>query len=192
MPYKDWTASKPSKCRDSFHDFSCRLIRTRQFSFLFHSFLVWRFCFLKTIVVLLFLSGLFIFAPVIVSSSSRAADSSALQEHHLRLYHTHTGEHIDIVYRRGDRYLPEAEEQLDRFLRDHRTGRSSTMILMFSTFFPISLPAVVRPDAEIDIICGYRNLSSNEFLRARLLNRPRTASTCRLTRLTSASQELTP
>jgi uncharacterized protein YcbK (DUF882 family) len=62
---------------------------------------------LKTIAVLLFCSV--IFAPAIFGSSSRVADSSALQERHLRLYHTHTGEHIDIVYRRGDHYLPEAE-----------------------------------------------------------------------------------
>ena len=124
---------------------------------------------MKTIVVLLFFSGLFIFifAPVIVSSSSRAADSSALQEHHLRLYHTHTGEHIDIVYRRGDRYLPEAEEQLDRFLRDHRTGQVKHYDPHVFDILSDLAAAVGRPDAEIDIICGYRNPSSNEFLRAR-------------------------
>ncbi|MGA9802650.1 MAG: DUF882 domain-containing protein, partial [Terriglobales bacterium] len=122
---------------------------------------------MKTIVVLLFFSGLFIFAPVIVSSSSRAADSPALQEHHLRLYHTHTGEHIDIVYRRGDRYLPEAEEQLDRFLRDHRTGQVKHYDPRVFDILSDLAAAVGRPDAEIDIICGYRNPSSNEFLRAR-------------------------
>jgi hypothetical protein len=53
---------------------------------------------LKTIAALLF--SCVIFAPVIFSGPSRAADSPALQEHHLRLFHTHTGEHIDIVYRR--------------------------------------------------------------------------------------------
>ena len=122
---------------------------------------------MKTIVVLLFFSGLSICAPVIFSSSSSAADSSALQEHHLRLYHTHTGEHIDIVYRRGDRYLPEAEAQLDRFLRDHRTDQVKHYDPHVFDILSDLAAAVGHPDAEIDIICGYRNPSSNEFLRAR-------------------------
>jgi hypothetical protein len=43
---------------------------------------------LKTIAVFLFSSVLFIFAGILFSSSSYAADSSTMQEHHLRLYHT--------------------------------------------------------------------------------------------------------
>ena len=45
-------------------------------------------------------------------------------EYRLRLYHTHTKERMDILYRRGDAYVPEALPQLDRFLRDHRTGQA--------------------------------------------------------------------
>jgi uncharacterized protein YcbK (DUF882 family) len=122
---------------------------------------------LKAIAVFLFSSVLFMFAAIIFSSFSRAADSSALQEHHLRLYHTHTGEHIDIVYRRGDRYLAEAQAQLDYFLRDHRTG--DIMHYDHHVFDILSdlAAAVGHPDAEIDIICGYRAPWSNEFLRAR-------------------------
>ena len=45
-------------------------------------------------------------------------------EHRLRLFHTHTGERIDIVFRRGDTYIPGAISQLDNFLRDHRTGET--------------------------------------------------------------------
>ena len=43
-------------------------------------------------------------------------------DYRLRFYHTHTGERLDVVYRRGDQYIPEALEALDYFLRDHRTG----------------------------------------------------------------------
>src|SRR5208337_1588483 len=64
--------------RDSFHDFPCRLIRTRQFSFLFHSFLVWRICFLKTIVVLLFFYGLFAFITRILGSTLRSFTVAAI------------------------------------------------------------------------------------------------------------------
>jgi len=94
-------------------------------------------------------------------------DVSTAEVHRLRLYHTHTGERIDIVYRRGPTYLPEAEEQLDDFLRDHRTGAVKHYDPRVFDLLADLASAVGRPDAEIDIICGYRSPSSNEFLRAR-------------------------
>jgi len=120
---------------------------------------------LKTIATLLFCSVLF--ASVILSGPSHTPDSPALQERHLRLFHTHSGEHIDIVYRRGDHYLPEAESQLDLFLRDHRTGDVKQYDPHVFDILSDLAAAVGRPDAEIDVICGYRTARSNEFLRAR-------------------------
>jgi uncharacterized protein YcbK (DUF882 family) len=99
-------------------------------------------------------------------NSVLAADSSA-QEHHLRLYHTHTGERIDIIYRRGDQYLPEAEAQLDHFLRDHRTGEVKHYDPHVFDILSDLAAAVGHPNGEIEIICGYRTPWSNEFLRAR-------------------------
>jgi uncharacterized protein YcbK (DUF882 family) len=86
--------------------------------------------------------------------------------HRLRLYHTHTGERIDIVYRRGDVFLPEAEEQLDYFLRDHRTGEVKHYDPRVFDILSELTAAVGRPGAEIQIICGYRTPWSNEFLRS--------------------------
>jgi uncharacterized protein YcbK (DUF882 family) len=87
-------------------------------------------------------------------------------EHRLRLYHTHTGERIDIVYRRGDVFLPEAEEQLDHFLRDHRTGEVKHYDPRVFDILSELTAAVGRPGGEIQIICGYRTPWSNEFLRS--------------------------
>jgi uncharacterized protein YcbK (DUF882 family) len=98
---------------------------------------------------------------------SRAADEFGTQEHHIRLYHTHTGERIDIVYRRGDSYLPDAEALLDHFLRDHRTGDVKHYDPHVFDILSDLSAAVGHPNAEIDIICGYRTPLSNEFLRAR-------------------------
>ena len=109
-------------------------------------------------------------ALVLAANPYRAKEqpeSSSNQDHHLRLYHTHTSEHIDIVYRRGDTYLPEAEERLDNFLRDHRTGEVKHFDPHVFDILSDVAAAVGRPDAEIDIICGYRTPWSNEFLRAR-------------------------
>jgi hypothetical protein len=39
-------------------------------------------------------------------STPAASLSPHLSERRLRLYHTHTGERIDIIYKRGDVYIP--------------------------------------------------------------------------------------
>jgi uncharacterized protein YcbK (DUF882 family) len=79
----------------------------------------------------------------------------------------HTSEHIDIVYRRGDVYLPEAEAELDHFLRDHRTGDVKHYDPRVFDILSDVAAAVGHPGVEIEIICGYRTAGSNEFLRAR-------------------------
>ena len=113
------------------------------------------------------LFGLLLFGTAASSNSSSPADATMMQEHHLRLYHTHTGEHIDIVYRRGNVYLPDAEVQLDHFLRDHRTGDVKHYDPHVFDILSDLAASVGHPNAEIDIICGYRTSWSNEFLRAR-------------------------
>ena len=87
------------------------------------------------------------------------------QEYRLRLYHTHTNERIDIVYRRGNVYLSEAIDRLNRFLRDHRTGTVPQYdVRVFDLLHDLSA-AIGGHGSEIDIICGYRTPWSNEFLR---------------------------
>jgi uncharacterized protein YcbK (DUF882 family) len=103
-------------------------------------------------------------APGSPSSTVEPADA---HEYHLRLYHTHTGEHIDVVYRRGDVFLPDAEGQLDHFLRDHRTGEVKHYDPRVFDILSDLATAVGHPGAEIQIICGYRTPWSNEFLRSR-------------------------
>jgi hypothetical protein len=50
---------------------------------------------------------LFLLAPLLAHGGTESA-SPAPHEYHLRFYHTHTGERLDIVYRRGDQYIPDA------------------------------------------------------------------------------------
>src|SRR5580704_15280767 len=63
-------------------------------------------------------------ALLLVAPLGQTAESAvpSAREYRLRFYHTHTHERLDIVYRRGDAYLPEALAKLDYYLRDHRTG----------------------------------------------------------------------
>ena len=86
-------------------------------------------------------------------------------EYRLRLLHTHTGERIDVVYRRGDHYIPEALTRLDQYLRDHRTGDIRHYDPQVFDLLHDLNAKLKRPDAEIDIVCGYRSPWSNEFLR---------------------------
>ena len=84
----------------------------------------------------------------------------------LRFFHTHTGERLNIVYRQGNRYVPKALSTLDRFLRDHRTGDVRHYDpRLFDLLHDLTV-ATGHPDAEIDVICGYRTPRSNAFLRA--------------------------
>jgi uncharacterized protein YcbK (DUF882 family) len=109
--------------------------------------------------VLIFLVGTFWCA--------RAAKSLTISapEYRLRLYHTHTNERIDVVYRRGDQYIPSALDRLDQFLRDHRTGDVIQLDRrLFDLLYDLTV-ALGRPETEIDIVCGYRTPWSNEFLR---------------------------
>jgi uncharacterized protein YcbK (DUF882 family) len=98
--------------------------------------------------------------------SSQRSSSQDNQDHLLLLYNTHTTERIDIVYRRGDDYIPDALAKLDYFLRDHRTGAVRHFDPRLYDNLSDLTASVGRPGGEIDIICGYRTSSTNEFLRA--------------------------
>ena len=98
--------------------------------------------------------------------SKESAVPSA-REYRLRFYHTHTGERLDVVYRRGDQYIPEALDQLDYFLRDHRTGDVRHYDPRLFDLLHDLTASLHDSDGEIDVICGYRTPWSNEFLRTR-------------------------
>jgi uncharacterized protein YcbK (DUF882 family) len=89
------------------------------------------------------------------------------REYRLRFYHTHTGERLDIVYRRGDRYIPEALDKLDHFLRDHRTGDVHHYDPRLFDLLDDLTGSLGDSGGEINVICGYRTPWSNEFLRTR-------------------------
>jgi uncharacterized protein YcbK (DUF882 family) len=104
--------------------------------------------------------------PLAASAQSNAIIGQQAREHHLRLFHTHTGERIDIIYRRGDAYLPDAVAKLDFFLRDFRTGDVRHFDPRLYDILEDLTISVDHPGAEIDIVCGLRSPWTNEFLRA--------------------------
>ena len=98
-------------------------------------------------------------------SSQPSAPSAP--EYRLRFYHTHTNERLDIVYRRGENYIPEALAELDHYLRDHRTGEVHHFDPELFDLLHDLTASLNDSGGEIDVICGYRTPWSNEFLRTR-------------------------
>jgi uncharacterized protein YcbK (DUF882 family) len=88
------------------------------------------------------------------------------QDRALFLYNTHTGERIDVIYRHGEQYIPDALAKLDYFLRDNRTGDVRHFDPHLYDVLSDLTSAIGHPDAEIDIVCGYRTSKTNESLRA--------------------------
>lgn len=90
----------------------------------------------------------------------------ATEPYRLRLHNLHTLEDIDIVYRIGDNYQPEAIARLNYFLRDHNT---QDVIAYDPREFDLLHDILIRlrrPGAAIDVVCGYRTQETNDVLRA--------------------------
>ena len=91
----------------------------------------------------------------------------APREYRLRFYHTHTNDRLEIVYRRGENYVPEALAKLDHYLRDHRTGEVRHFNPhLFDLLYDLTA-SVNDSGGVIEVICGYRTPWSNKFLRTR-------------------------
>jgi uncharacterized protein YcbK (DUF882 family) len=99
-------------------------------------------------------------------SSRPSASTASFPEYHLRMHHLHTGEDIDIVYRIGDTYIPAALDQLNYFLRDHRTDDVSSYDPKEFDVLHAIMTRLGRPNGIIDIVCGYRSPWSNNLLRS--------------------------
>lgn len=100
-----------------------------------------------------------------VAGRSRGSAVRPLPVYRLRLYETHRRQRIDIVYRRGNEYIPSALEKLDYFLRDHLNGDVPQYDpRVFDLLVRLSA-AVGKPGSEIDVICGYRSPATNHYLR---------------------------
>ena len=101
---------------------------------------------------------------------SRADSEPKLQpvsdnSYQLHMFHTHTGERLDIVYRDAEGYDHESLARLNRYLRDHRTGEIHKYDPRVFDLLHDLTRALGNPDLEIDVVCGYRTPWSNEFLR---------------------------
>lgn len=84
----------------------------------------------------------------------------------LKLYHLHTGEKAEIVFKRNGRYDAAGLKKINYLLRDWRKNQPTTMN-------PRLLDLVWEAYREagatgyIDVVCGYRSPSTNAMLKSR-------------------------
>ena len=79
--------------------------------------------------------------------------------------HLHTHEQIDLVYARGDTYVPEALGRLDHFLRDHYSGEVGRIDPGLHDLLH-ALRRVLATDRPYQVISGYRSPRTNAHLKA--------------------------
>ncbi|MFW2404486.1 MAG: YcbK family protein [Gammaproteobacteria bacterium] len=92
--------------------------------------------------------------------------SASAASRRLAFYHTHTGKSLDIVYREGNDYLPNALESIDGFLGDFRTGESYPIDpTLLDQLHDIQRALGTR--SRFEIISGYRSPKTNNMLRGK-------------------------
>jgi uncharacterized protein YcbK (DUF882 family) len=87
------------------------------------------------------------------------------KSYQLRMTNLHTGESLDVVYRIGDTYVPEALEKLDYFLRDHYTQDVVHYEPKEFDVLHALMSRLGRMNGIIQVVCGYRTPETNEALR---------------------------
>jgi uncharacterized protein YcbK (DUF882 family) len=113
----------------------------------------------------LFFFVFLLFSSPFVGRGSTPSEEIPTPAGHLRLFHTHTGQHIDLIYRRGTQYIPEALARLDYFLRDHRTGDIHHFDPRLFDVLSKLMQKAGNASAEMNVVCGYRSPWSNAYLR---------------------------
>lgn len=102
-----------------------------------------------------------------IALPGRAPVDAASEVSRLAFVNTHTGEALDVVYREGGRYLTDALSDIDRVLRDHRSGDVHPIdraLLEQLTMLGSLLGTGGRP---FHVISGYRSPKTNAMLAAR-------------------------
>jgi uncharacterized protein YcbK (DUF882 family) len=97
------------------------------------------------------------FAPAARSTESRT----------LAFYHTHTGERLRLTYAEAGAPIPAALQEIDRFLRDFRTGDVHAIDPRLLDVLYQLLARAGSSRGTFEIISAYRSPRTNETLRSK-------------------------
>jgi uncharacterized protein YcbK (DUF882 family) len=111
------------------------------------------------------LKSALIAAPAIIAARYSGPAAAATQSRRIGLFNTHTGESLEAVFFSAGEYQRNILSQLNRLLRDHRTGDIGAIDpALFDQLFDVA--GAAGADPEFEVISGFRSAASNELLRA--------------------------
>ena len=111
-------------------------------------------------VIALSLVALGITASVTPPKPVRAADARQLS-----FYHTHTRLSLDVVYYANGEYVDSALDEINRFLKDFRTGEITEMNPQLLDLLH-DVRNELGSEEAYEVISAYRSPETNEMLRA--------------------------
>jgi uncharacterized protein YcbK (DUF882 family) len=92
--------------------------------------------------------------------------AAAADDRRLKFFHTHTGKHLDLVYRRGDEYVPDGLKVINEFLFDFRTGDVADIDPMLLDLI-YDLREALGSEGTYEVISAYRSAETNDMLHQR-------------------------
>lgn len=107
------------------------------------------------------LVGLAATATVTPPSDVRAADARQLS-----FYHTHTQLSLDVVYYENGEYVDSALTEINRFLKDFRTGDIAEMDPKLLDILH-DVRNELDSDGTYEVISAYRSPKTNDMLRSK-------------------------
>jgi uncharacterized protein YcbK (DUF882 family) len=112
------------------------------------------------LLVLTLALGLAAAGAAIKPASVRAADARQLS-----FYHTHTNRSLDVVYYANGEYVDSALDEINRFLKDFRTGDVAEINPQLLDLLH-DVRSELGSEATYEVISAYRSPKTNEMLRA--------------------------
>lgn len=107
------------------------------------------------------LVGLAATATVAPPRDVRAADARQLS-----FYHTHTQQSLDVVYYENGKYVDSALNEINRFLKDFRTGDIAEMDPKLLDILH-DVRNELGSNEAYEVISAYRSPKTNEMLRSK-------------------------
>lgn len=100
-------------------------------------------------------------AGLCLPAAARAA--LATREKSLSFYNTHTGETVRSVFWADGEYLPTGLAEINKVLRDHRSGEIAPIDPRLLTLLD-QVTSIVKPGSTLHVISGFRSAQSNQLL----------------------------
>ncbi len=102
--------------------------------------------------------------PAIVRATPKAAALAAMpHERSLHMYNTHTGESLHSIFWAEGKFIPEAMNDINKLLRDHRNNKVSEIDPKL-LFLLDQVSNQVGGNSVVHIISGYRSPETNKLL----------------------------